>query len=280
MIKVNNIKKHYQGFDLDVSIDIPEGRVSGIVGRNGAGKSTLLKLILGLNKPDSGSVMTLGKNAFDLSAADREKIGVSLAEAGFSQLLDIKSIINILKKMYKDFDEDLFLKKVKDAGLPLDKDISGFSTGMKAKLRVLVALCHKADVLVLDEPTSGLDVIARNEVIAVLREYMAEDDRRSLLISSHISSDLEGLCDDIYLIDNGKIVFHEDTDVLIDSYAVLKMNEEVYEKVNRDYFVVTKKTSYGYDVLTNQKQYYAENYPGLVIENGNIDEIIMLMSGK
>lgn len=280
MIEVKNARKHYRGFDLDLSITIPKGRVSGIVGRNGAGKSTLIRLILGLCKADEGNVSTLGENSFDLKPETRERIGVSMSESGFSVLLDIRSITGIMKKMYRNFDEEDFLLKVRKAGLPLDKDLGSFSTGMKAKLRVLIALSHSAELLILDEPTSGLDVVARNEVLDMIRSYMSEDENRSLLISSHISSDLEGICDDIYLIDNGKIIFHEDTDVLMSNYAVLKMSDRMYEDIDKEHLLKTRKTGYGYDALTDQKQYYAENYHDLVIENGNIDEIIVFLTNE
>ena len=148
---------------------------------------------------------------------------------------------------------------------------------MKAKLKVLVALSHKAELLILDEPTVGLDVVARDEVLNMLREYMEENEESAILISSHISSDLESLCDDLYMIHDGKIILHEDTDVLLADYAVLKLSEEAYTKIDRQYLLKEKKETYGYRCLTNQKQFYLENYPDVVVENGRIDDLIVMM---
>ena len=158
----------------------------------------------------------------------------------------------------------------------MNKKIKDFSTGMKRKLQVLAAISHGADFLILDEPTAGLDVLARDEMLTMLREYM-ETEGRSILISSHISSDLEDFCDDIYMIDEGKIVMHEETDVLLNEYGLLKAREDQYEKLDKSYIIRSKKENFGYSCLTNEKQFYEENYPDVVIERGSIDELIMMM---
>ena len=139
-------------------------------------------------------------------------------------------------------------------------------------------MSHGASLLILDEPTVGLDVTARDEILDMLRDYMEEQENRAILISSHISSDLEGLCDDLYMIDHGQILLHEDTDVLLSDYAVLKLSEEQLASVDTKYILCRKKESYGYACLTNQKQYYLDNYPQLVIEKGGIDELIIMMA--
>ena len=150
---------------------------------------------------------------------------------------------------------------------------------MRAKLRVLVAISHKADLLIMDEPTAGLDVEARNEILDLLRQYLLEHEQCSILITSHISTDLEGLCDDIYLIHDGKIILHEDTDTILSNYAILKVDENTYRQIDKNYLLSTKRDSFGYTCFTSEKQYYAENYPGIVIENGNIDDLILMMTG-
>lgn len=151
---------------------------------------------------------------------------------------------------------------------------------MKAKLKVLVAMSYGAKLLILDEPTAGLDVVARDEILDMLREYM-ECEENSILISSHISSDLEGLCDDIYMIDNGQIVLHEDTGVLLDEFGVLKVTAEQYEKLDKTYVMSKKKETFGYAVLTREKQFYLDNYPEITVEKAGIDQIItLLISGK
>ena len=264
---------------MNISLDLPKGQVSGLVGKNGAGKSTTIKSILGLIKPDGGSVKVFGKEASVLSSRDKENIGVALSESGFSNYLTVGSIITILKNTYASFDEQLFRRLCQELGLPLDKQVKDFSTGMKAKLRVIVAITHKARLLIMDEPTSGLDVEARNEVLEILRNYLAENEDCSILISSHISSDLENLCDDIYLINNGRIILHEDTDNLLDKYGVIKVDEDKFSTIDKAHLIAYRKEKFGYSLFTDEKQYYMENYPGVVIEKGSIDDLILIMAG-
>ena len=279
MIQINGLKKKYKDFTLDLTLDLPKGRVSGLVGKNGAGKSTTLKAILGLIQTDEGSVKVFGKDAFNLTSEEKQQLGVALSDSSFSGYLTVDAVKNILKNMYHSFDEEKFLDLSEKMKLPLNKQIKEFSTGMKAKLKVIAALCHNAKLLIMDEPTSGLDVEARNEVLDILREYLAQDDEVSLLISSHISSDLEGLCDDIYLIDEGRLLLHEQTDELLDKYGVIKADDESFEKLEKDHILAYKKEKFGYSLFTDEKEYYRENYPDLIIENGNIDDLILIMTG-
>ena len=279
MIKIEGLKKKYKDFTLDISLEVPDGSVTGLIGKNGAGKSTTIKAILGLIRPDEGSVQVLDKDSESLTVRDKEAIGTALSDSGFSQYLNTEDVIHILKKMYHSFREEDFRRQCREQGLPFDKPIREFSTGMKAKLRVLVAMCHDARLLILDEPTSGLDVLARNEILDMLRTYLEEDPSRSILISSHISSDLESLCDDIYMIHQGKILLHEDTDTILGKYGVLKVDESTYAGLDQRYLLRTKKESFGYTCLTNEKQYYIDNYPDIVIENSGIDQMILLMLG-
>ena len=280
MITIENLVKKYRDFELNVSLEIPDGQVCGLVGKNGAGKSTTIKSILGLIKPDSGKVVVMGKDVADMKASDKQSIGVALAESGFSGYLTVNDVIAILKNMYDDFDEEYFRHLCIRFDVPLGKVIRDFSTGMKAKVRVLSAISHRAKLLIMDEPTSGLDVEARNDILDILREYLKENEDCSILISSHISSDLENLCDDIYLIHEGKIILHEDTDRILSSYAILKVDEETYGKMDRSYVLKEKKENYGYRCLTDQKQFYMENYPEIVVENGSIDDLILMLTGR
>lgn len=278
MLRLENVEKHYKGFDLNCSLEVQEGCVTGLIGKNGAGKSTTFKAVLGLIHPDGGKIDVFGKPADKLGILDRQEIGVVLADSGFSGYLAIKDLIPILGSMYPKFDRADFIQKCEKFRLPMDKKIKEFSTGMKRKLQVLAAISHDAKLLILDEPTAGLDVVARDQLLNLLREYM-EQEGRAILISSHISSDLEGFCDDIYMIDDGEIVMHEETDVLLSNYAVLKVTEEQYKRLDMAYILCQKKEGFGYSLLTNQKQFYMENYPDIAIEKGNIDEVIMMKIG-
>ncbi|MDC7290674.1 ABC transporter ATP-binding protein [Blautia schinkii] len=276
LVQLDHVEKHYKGFSLDCSMNIQEGCVTGLIGANGAGKSTTFKAILGLVKPDSGKIRIFGKDCSSLDSSDKEKIGVVLSDSGFSGYLNIKQITAIMDGLYHNFNKEDFLKRCEGFSLPLDKKIKEFSTGMKAKLKVLLAMSYEANLLVLDEPTAGLDIIARDEILELLREYMVTDGR-SILISSHISADLEGLCDDVYMIDHGKIVLHEDTDALLDSYGIIKADEQAWRRLDKKYILRVRNEHFGYSCLTNERSYYTENYPNLVVEKGSIDEVITMM---
>lgn len=277
MLKIEHLKKHYNNFSLDCSLEVKSGCITGLIGQNGSGKSTTFKAILGLISIDGGSVDVFGKDIQSFTAKDKENLGVVLSDSGFSGYLTVKDIIPILKNLYRNFNYTFFINQIRRFQLPLDKKIKDFSTGMKAKLKMLIAISHNAKLLILDEPTSGLDVIARDELLEMLREFMEEEEERSVLISSHISSDLETLCDDIYMINDGKIIMHEDTDVLLSNYALLKTDQEQFKKLDKQFIIRTKKESYGYSCLTNQKQYYIENNPKIAVEKGTIDNVIAMM---
>ena len=279
MISVKNLTKHYGDFSLNVSLEIPKGRITGLVGKNGAGKSTVIKSILGLIRPDGGSVQVFGKDAWELTPEEKQRIGAALSDSGFSNYLTVRDCAGILEKLYNHFDKEAFLQACARYGLPENKQIQKFSTGMKAKLRVLVALSHKAKLLIMDEPTAGMDVEARGEILDIIRSYLSEQEDRSVLITSHIATDLEGLCDDIYLIQGGKILLHEDTDVILSDYAVLKVAESAYAGLDKTYILAQRQEPYGIRCLTNQKQFYMENYPGMVIEKCGIDDLILGMTG-
>lgn len=277
MLKIEHLKKHYNNFSLDCSLEVKSGCITGLIGQNGSGKSTTFKAILGLISVDGGSVAVFGKDIQSFTAKDKENLGVVLSDSGFSGYLTVKDIIPILKNLYRNFNYTFFINQIRRFQLPLNKKIKDFSTGMKAKLKMLIAISHNAKLLILDEPTSGLDVIARDELLEMLRDFMEEEEERSVLISSHISSDLETLCDDIYMINDGKIIMHEDTDVLLSNYALLKTDQEQFKKLDKQFIIRTKKESYGYSCLTNQKQYYIENNPKIAVEKGTIDNVIAMM---
>lgn len=279
MLKINGLVKKYADFTLDCTMEVRKGCITGLVGENGAGKSTTFKAALGLISYDAGEISLLGKEPAALTEKEKEKLGVTLAESGFSGYLKVRDIIPVLNAMYPEFDRSGFLNLCSKFGVPLDKYIKEFSTGMKAKLKVLAAITHNADFLIMDEPTTGLDVMARDRILNLFREYMEEDENRSILISSHISSDLEGLCDDIYMIHNGQIILHEETDVLLNEYGLIKADENQYRKLDKEYILRVRKETFGYACLTSQKQYYMENYPDLVVEKGSLDEVITMMIG-
>ena len=277
MLKIDHLQKQYGSFRLDCSLEVRPGCITGLVGQNGAGKSTTFKEVLGLISRDGGEITILGKPEREFTARDREALGVVLADSGFCGYLAVRDVIPILRSLYKKFDQEFFEEQARKFQLPMDKKIKEFSTGMKAKLKVLAAVSHNARLLILDEPTAGLDVMARDELLELLKDYMDSDEERAILISSHISSDLESICDDLYMIHEGRILLHEETDVLLDSYGLLKVSPEQYRRLDQQFLLRVKRESYGYSCLTDQKQFYLENYPEIVVEKGSIDEVITMM---
>ena len=277
MLRIENLRKNYKSFSLDCTMEVRPGCVTGLIGQNGAGKSTTFKAALGLIRPDGGNIRIMGRDIGEFGVGDRQKLGVVLSDSGFSGYLTVADTVPILRNLYKDFDKPFFLEQIKKGGLPENKKIKEFSTGMKAKLKIITAISHNAGLLILDEPTAGLDVVARDELLDLLREFMEKDENRAILISSHISGDLESLCDDVYMIHEGKIILHEDTDVLLSDYAVLKMDERQYDMLDKQYILRSRKESFGYSCLTNQRQYYQDNYPKLAVIKGTIDEVITMM---
>ena len=279
MLEINGLVKKYKDFILNCTMKVERGCITGLVGENGAGKSTTFKAALGLISYDDGNIRLMGKAPSELTESEKQKIGVTLAESGFSGYLKVKDIVPVMAAMYPAFDRGRFMSLCHKFSIPQDKYIKEFSTGMKAKLKVLVAITHNADFLLLDEPTTGLDVMAREGILNLFRGYMEENENRSILISSHISTDLEGLCDDIYIIHEGKIILHEDMDNLLNEYGLIKADDSQYTKLDKEYILSVRRTPYGYDCLTDQGRFYKENYPDLVVENGSLDETITMMTG-
>ncbi|CZQ93749.1 ATP-binding cassette domain-containing protein [Trichococcus ilyis] len=277
MIVMENAVVTYPDFKLDCSLEVQEGTITGIVGENGAGKTTLFKALLGLVPIAAGSAKINGQDIAALSLTDREDIGTVLAESFFNDIYTIRDLNRLLKSFYRKFDESYFLAQCAAFGLPDKQPLKQFSTGMKAKLKTLTALSHGAQLLILDEPTSGLDVSARYEILDLLQDYLGDHPRCSILISSHISSDLEKLCDDIYYLKAGKILLHEETDRLLDAYGVLKVDDEALGRLDREHLLYRKRTNYGYDLLTDQRLFYMENFPKVIVEKPTIDQILLLI---
>lgn len=284
MIKLNHVQKKYPDFSMDCSLTVYPGMITGLIGANGEGKSTTFKLILGLIGKEAGEMEVLGKKrecSNDGKQPEKEilqQTGVVLAETGFGSYFTIHDIIPFLEDLYPEFEKDKFLQYCEEYKLPMNKKIKEFSTGMKRKLQIFAAITHKAKLLLLDEPTSGLDVVAREQMLTLLREYM-ETEGRAILISSHLSGDLETFCDDIYLIQKGTIIFHEEMDRLLDAYGLLKVSDEVYKKMDKSHIICRKKENFGWSCLTDQKAYYQMHNPEIVIEKGSVDELILLMAG-
>lgn len=278
LVKMEHVAKQYGGFELCCSLRLAEGYITGLVGPNGSGKTTAFKAILGLISLEGGQIQVFGKDLAHVACKDKAQIGVVLADSGLGGHMTVSEAASFMSAAYDRFDREMFLQNCRKHNLPLNKKIRKFSTGMRTKLKVFIALSHNARLLILDEPTAGLDVMARNELLDMLREYM-EQEGRGILISSHISNDLEGLCDDIYMIKDGKIVFHEDTDVILSDYGLLKVDSKQYDSMDRGHILCVRKEAYGFSCLTDNRQFYQQNYPDLALEKGGIDQVELMMMG-
>ena len=273
--EIINLNKSYKGFSLkNVNLTLPKGYIMGFVGANGAGKSTTIGCLLNMVKADSGSIKILGRETAKLTAADKEKLGVVMDGCPFAEVFNVMDIKKVISNIYKTFDDEQFEKLIKKFNLPKDKQIKEFSTGMRAKLNIAVALSHKAELLVLDEATSGLDPVVRDEILDILLEFV-QDENKSIFISSHITSDLEKICDYIAFIKNGEIIFVENKDELKDKYALIHCTKQQFEEIDPSAVVGTKQTEFNVSALVF-KEAVKE---GVVAEKPSIEDI-MLYSTK
>ena len=273
--EIINLNKAYKGFALkNINLSLPKGYIMGFVGANGAGKSTTMGCLLGMIKPNSGSIKIFDKDIKNITAADKEKIGIVMDGCPFAEVLNIKDIRRIVSSIYRTFDKAKFDSLIGRFSLPENKPVKDFSTGMRAKLNIAVALSHNAQLLVLDEATSGLDPLVRDEILDILQDFVC-DENRSILISSHITSDLEKICDYIAFIKNGQIVFVENKDDLKEKYALVHCTKQQFESVDTAAVVGAKYTEYNVTALVLKEAVK----DGFVAEKPSIEDI-MLYSTK
>lgn len=279
-LQIDNLCKSYKNTDFalqNVSFNIPKGSIVGFVGKNGAGKSTTINAVLNIIHRDSGEVTFFGKAMTDASKLMRNDIGVVFDTICFSGDLTPKKLERVLKDIYEHWDSAMFFSYLERFHIPLDKKIKTFSRGMTMKLSIGVALSHKATLLILDEATAGLDPVAREEILDVLLEFV-EDERNSIVISSHISSDLEKIADYITFIDNGKIILTEKKDTLIYEYGIARMKQSDFDELDTSEYLAARKRGLQLEVLVGNKTRFSREYPNVVIDNATIDEILPLLT--
>lgn len=270
-IEIKGIGKKYAQFTLDnVSFTVPCGTVMGFIGENGAGKSTTIKAILGLMKPDSGEITVLGEDSRQLSQEAKEKIGVVFDGLTFPNTLNAIQLDKIMANIYKSWSSDAFFGYMKRFELPLKKKFKTFSRGMEMRLGIAAALSHNPQLLVLDEPTSGLDPVMRSEILDIFLEFM-QDESHSILLSSHITSDLEHIADYITFIHKGKVVFTEERNEMHDKYRIIKCSEEQLAQIDKADIIGMRKTRFCCEALTEN----AQKYPDLTADIPSIDDIMV-----
>lgn len=271
VIEINGLSKRYQKFALDnVTLNVPMGSVMGFIGANGAGKSTTIKGILGLYKRDGGEVKVFGEDSEKMSNETREKIGVVFDTMPFPKNLTVTMLDKVFSGIYKSWDSEKFFAYITRFELPLKKKLSGFSRGMEMRLSIAAALSHNPSLLVLDEPTGGLDPVMRSEILDIFLEFM-QDETHSILMSTHITSDLEHIADYICFINKGKIVFTEERNEMLEKYRIMKCTEEDLQQLDKADIIGMRKGRFCSEVLTMN----ADKYPGMVADAPTIEEIMV-----
>ncbi len=273
-LELRHVTKSYQDFVLqDISFTLPSGCIMGLIGENGAGKSTTIKLILDCIRRDSGEILVLGKDNRKDFSQTKEEIGVVLDEAYFPESITVKQVNAVMRRTYRRWNEAQYFSYTDRFSLPRDKSFREFSRGMKMKLAIAVALSHEAKLLILDEATSGLDPIARDEILDVFREY-TRDEQHSILLSSHITSDLEKLCDYIAFIHRGKLLFCQEKDRLQENYGVLRCSKGEFAAVRKEAVLGYRDSGYGVEALVDRRKIPV----GMKADYATIEEIIVFLA--
>lgn len=274
ILKIKSLKKSLNDFYLGpLDLNIKRGSIVGYIGENGAGKSTTIKLILGDMKKDSGEIYIFGKKIEDLTEDEKKKIAFVFEDFFFPQELNIKEVEKFHSMYYGNFwEKETFDRLLKRFKLPEKKKISTFSRGMKMKLSLILALSHKPELLILDEATSGLDPVARDDILDILLEFI-QDENKSIMISSHILSDLEKIADEIAFLHRGKLIFVENKDKLKEDYGLVSLSKEEFESLDKNSIIAVRDYKFGKECLV-KKELIPQN---LEVENVSIEEIMVYM---
>lgn len=273
-LSISGLTKTYADFTLDgVSFDVPVGSIVGLIGENGAGKSTTINAVLGLIQKEAGHVSLLGKDTLDNET--KEQIGVVFDGSNYPEILSPRKIDRIMKNVYDSWDESSYFRLLEQFSLPPDKPIKQFSKGMKMKLAITAALSHHSKLLILDEATSGLDPVIRDDILDMLLDFVQEEDH-SILVSSHITGDLEKIADYIVFIHEGKVVFSKPKDELMEQYGLIKCGAAQFDALDPSDIIAYRKMDYEWQVLVSDRDAMQKKYPKALIVPTTIDEIMLL----
>lgn len=277
-IEIRNLVKNYgDKFTLgEINLDIPSGIIIGLIGENGAGKTTPIKSILNIIRSDKGNIKIFEKEVKKNECEIKENIGVVLDNMFFPELLMPKDINSIMKDVYKNWDEQLFNKYLSEFKLKNNQSIKSMSKGMRKKLEIATALSHHPKLLILDEPTSGLDPVVRNEVLDIFLDFI-QDEEHTILLSTHITSDLEHIADKIIFINQGKVVLDQSRDDLLDNYGILKCDVDKFDTISKDDIIAYKKNKYDYEILINDINKIKKKYKDFIIDKITLEELMVLM---
>ena len=274
-IELQNVSKKYKDFELrNISFNVPQGCIVGLIGENGAGKTTTIKSILNITKAE-GTIKVFGKDSVKNEKEIKEETGVVLDDSFLSDYLTAKQVNSIMKDFYKTWNEEKYMNLLKQFNLPADKLIKDFSSGMKMKLKIATAISHNPKLLILDEPTSGLDPVVRNEILDIFRRYIEEDETRSILLSTHITTDLEHISDYIVFIEKGRMIFNLPTNELLESYGIVKCSKQDFTRLDKKDYITYKNSKYQYEVLINNKNGIRNKYGITTIDKPSIEDIML-----
>ena len=277
VLEINNITKDYKKFKIDnISFNLPKGYIMGFIGANGAGKTTTIKLILNMIKRDSGEIKVFGLDNIREEERIKEQIGVVFDECYYLEDWTINDVEKAVSMFYKNWNSSIYEKYLKEFNLARDKKIKDLSRGMRMKLMIAVAFSHEAKLLILDEPTSGLDPVARDEFLDILRDYI-EDEEKSVIFSSHITSDIEKIADYITYINNGKIIFTGEKDEFLEKYCIIKGGKEDITESQKKEIIGLRMHSTGFEGLIGLKKAVGFSSK-VIIEKASLDEIMIYMN--
>lgn len=272
-IEVKGLVKEYKTFTLGpIDLQVPGGSILGLIGENGAGKTTLIKSMLGIVRPTAGEAALLGTDPDHA----KEDIGIVLDDCFFSEYLRVKDVDSVLSRVFKGWDKGLFRDYLDKFGLAGTKNIKELSRGMRMKLSLAAALAHRPKLLLLDEATAGLDPVVRDEILDEFLAFVSDDDH-AILISSHITSDLEKVADYIAYLHQGKLLLCDEKDRLLESYGRLVCARSELDQVDRGYIVATRKGQYSTEALIRHKNEFKRLYPRLTVEPVTLDELMVFV---
>ena len=277
VLEINNITKDYKKFKIDnISFNLPKGYIMGFIGANGAGKTTTIKLILNMIKRDSGEIKVFGLDNIREEERIKEQIGVVFDECYYLEDWTLNDVEKAVSIFYKNWNSSIYEKYLKEFNLARDKKVKDLSRGMRMKLMIAVAFSHEAKLLILDEPTSGLDPVARDEFLDILRDYI-EDEEKSVIFSSHITSDIEKIADYITYINNGKIIFTGEKDEFLEKYCIIKGGKEDITESQKKEIIGLRIHSTGFEGLIELKKAVGFSSK-VIIEKASLDEIMIYMN--
>lgn len=277
VLEINNITKDYKKFKIDnISFNLPKGYIMGFIGANGAGKTTTIKLILNMIKRDSGEIKVFGLDNIREEERIKEQIGVVFDECYYLEDWTLNDFEKAVSIFYKNWNSSIYEKYLKEFNLARDKKVKDLSRGMRMKLMIAVAFSHEAKLLILDEPTSGLDPVARDEFLDILRDYI-EDEEKSVIFSSHITSDIEKIADYITYINNGKIIFTGEKDEFLEKYCIIKGGKEDITESQKKEIIGLRIHSTGFEGLIELKKAVGFSSK-VIIEKASLDEIMIYMN--